>query len=423
MFILRRASVFALIVIFYRGWLPTAGAAEVLDLASAERLAIEQDRNSAALRAEAAALENRAVADGQLPDPRLKLGAMNLPTDTFDRAQEAMTQMQVGVQQAFPPGRTLDEKQQRSAALARASQTQAEAQILAVIRDTRLAFLELHYQLHAEQVVDESRRLFEQLVKVTESHYAAGRKNQQDVLRAGVELALLDDRATRIQTAQDKARATLAKLVGERAATRPLADVFPSLPGLPAYAELEQAIKNHPLIEADNQRVAAGQSAVEIARQRYKPGWMLDLTYGDRTGNNPNGSTRSDFLSAMVSLDIPLFTKNRQDKVLAAEQKKLSAVQLKREDRYLELKRKLEADYAEWRQLAERVQLYRDSVVPQAEQNAESSLSAYQSGVSDFTGLMRARLTELDSRLTALRLETDHASAQARLLYLAGEQP
>ena len=39
---------------------------------------------------------------GQLPDPKLKIGVMNLPLDSFERDQEAMTQLQLGLQQAFP---------------------------------------------------------------------------------------------------------------------------------------------------------------------------------------------------------------------------------------------------------------------------------------------------------------------------------
>ena len=42
---------------------------------------------------------------GTLPDPVISLNAMNLPTDTFNLGQEAMTQMQAGISQAIPfPG-------------------------------------------------------------------------------------------------------------------------------------------------------------------------------------------------------------------------------------------------------------------------------------------------------------------------------
>lgn len=392
-----------------------------LDLANVEALALARDLSAQSLRAQAAAMREQAVAAGQLPDPKLKLGAMNLPTDTFDRAQEPMTQMQLGVQQAFPPGNSRQVKQQRGEAMARAGDAKADAQARAIRREARLRYLELYYQGQAHRIVDASRALFEQLVEITESHYAAGRKNQQDVLRAHVELALLDDRMKRIQTAQDKARAALVKLIGGEA-RGPLAEPLPALAPLPSLSELQQAIAAHPIMRMENSRVEAGRFGVGLARERYKPGWMVDLTYGDRSGENPAGDARSDFFSAMVMLDLPLFTDKRQDRVLAAQQQDLAARQLDRDDRRLELQRVLENDHAEWIRLGERQALYQTQVVPQAQQNAAASVNAYQSGVTDFSGLMRARLTELDSQLVALRVEVDRTKAQARLLYLAGEQ-
>jgi hypothetical protein len=41
--------------------------------------------------------------------------------------------------------------------------------------------------------------------------------------------------------------------------------------------------------------------------------------------------------------------------------------------------------------------------------------------VTEFTTLMRARITDLDVRLDDLRIRVDRAKAQASLLYLAGE--
>lgn len=400
-----------------------AAGPAVLDLATAERLALEQDRSAPALRAAADAMAERAVAQGQLPDPRLRLGAANFPTDTFDRDQEPMTQLQVGVQQAFPPGDTLPLRRARMEAMAQAGGADAEARMRMVRRQVREQYLELWYQRRAGDILTRSRGLFEELREVTESQYSAGRKHQQDVLQAGVELALLEDRATRIDTEADRARAALARLIGAEPAARALADGFPALPPPVTLAELERGLPGHPEMRRERLKVDAGQRGVELARERYKPGWMLDVTYGNRAGDNADGSARSDFLSAMVLVDLPLFTDRRQDRVLAAERQDLSAAQLRREDVLRELERGLAADYAEWTRLGQRLEGYERDVLPRARENAAAALNAYQSGVGDFSAVMRARLTELDSRLTALRLRVDRARAQARLLYLQEETP
>jgi len=398
----------------------TAGAQELLTLDETERLALETDLTAPRFEALANARREQAVAAGQLPDPKLKLGAMNLPIDSFDRKQENMTQMQVGVQQAFPPGRTLGLRSEQAQVMANANQARARTMTRRVIRDVRERFLEVYYQVEAGDIIDSSRELFDQLLEVTGFYYAQGRKNQQDVLRASVELSLLDDRRTRVRTVEDRMRADLARLIGQQAAYRTLSESFPGFGKLPIHAELEAAIPSHPSLQAEDIVVEAGQLGVNIARQNYKPGWMLDVTYGNRA-DTKNGSSRDDFLSAMVIMDIPLFTGKRQDKVLATRQQEVEAARLQRDDSYLRLKRQLDADYAEWLRLDERLQLYQSTIFPEAIQNAETSLTAYQSGVTDFTGVMRARITELDVKLQQLRIRVDKAKAEARLLYLANE--
>ncbi len=399
----------------------TGATAAPLTLAQAERLARTQDVTTPGIEARARSLERQSIADGELPDPRLKLGAMNLPTDSFDRRQEAMTQMQVGLVQRFPPGRSLRLRRLRTQRLAAAERARAEAQRLKRQRDVRQRYLDLWYWLRAGVIVDKSRALFEQLVEVTRSHYASGRRNQQDVLRASVELALLDDRRIRIRTDEARARAALAELIGPAAETATLPRALPDWPDPPPLDAMRAGLDRHPELVALGRRVEAAQRAVDVARQRYRPGWSLDVTYGNRVGTNPDGSDRADFLSAMVLVDLPLFPARRQDALVAARQASLTAASLQRKDRLLQLTQALEADYASYRQLSQRVTEYRERVLPEARGNAAAALQAYQSNVSDFTGLMRARLTELDSRLTALRLVRDRAKARARLYYLQGE--
>ena len=397
------------------------GAAEVLTLDETERLALETDLTAPRFEALANARKEQAVSAGQLPDPKLKLGAANLPMYSFDRKQENMTQMQVGIQQSFPPGRTLGLRSEQAEVMAGADQARARTMTRQVLRDARERYLDIFYQVEAGRIIDSSRELFDQLLEVTGFYYAQGRKNQQDVLRASVELSLLDDRRTRVRTEEDKLRADLARLIGSQAAYLPLSESFPDFGKLPSRFDLDAAIVAHPSLQAEDIVVEAGQLGVDIARQGYKPAWMLDVTYGNRAGKNNDGSSRDDFLSAMVIMDIPLFTGKRQDKQLATRQQEVEAARLKRDDSYLRLKQQLDANYAEWLRLDERLRLYRETIFPEAIQNAETSLTAYQSGVTDFTGVMRARITELDVKLQKLRIRVDKAKAEARLLYLANQ--
>jgi outer membrane protein TolC len=409
-----------LLLTLFAGMQTHAGA--VLTLGEAEQIAIGGDPVIAADRARAQALSEIAIADGQLPDPRLKAGVANLPLDTFEVNQEPMTQLVVGVEQSFPPGDTLRYRRLQGEWQSEAEQASAQDNTRKLVRDVRNRYLELWYQDQAGRIVAESRDLFIQLVDITRGQYATGRANQQDVLNASLELARLDDRATRIENAEETSRAELGKWLGE-AVARPLDSRFPVLPALPAKAVLEAALPEHPAIRMETARIESETQGVRMAREQYKPGWSIGLAYGQRYGEDAAGNSRPDMLTALVSVDLPLFPGQRQDRRLAASVQQAEAARYTRADRLRKLKEMLETEYANYQRLGERATLYDNRLLREASANAEAALNAYQSGVTEFTTLMRARITDLDVRLDALRLRVDRARAQANLLYLAGGAP
>lgn len=391
-----------------------------LDLPLAEQLAIDSDPSIETFRVTALSFEDASVADDTLPDPRLRLGAVNVPLDSFDLEQEQMTQLKVGIRQDFPRGDVLSIKQQQSQYLSRAALSMADDARLKVLRDVRETYLNLFYEVSAYQIVRETRQLFSELVKITESNYAAGRVNQQDVILAGLELARLDDRSTKIKAREESYRVRLSQWIGD-VAWNDIDNVFPPLPALPEEIDLNDVIPQHPLIRAESAKVNASKQMTEMARQEYKPGWSLLLDYGYRSGNNPDGTERSDFATAIVSLDVPLFTGNRQDKKVSASEKKISAARYLKDDQLRKLKQMYEKNFHLWQRLQERELLYKNSLLTAARNNTKASLKAYQSGVTEFNTLMRAEITALDVRLEDLRVRVDRAVAQANILYILGD--
>src|SRR3990172_6782670 len=65
-------------------------------------------------RANVEAAAERAAYEGQLPDPQLSLGLLNVPTDTWKLDREDTTMAMVGVRQSFPPYGALDARTRRA---------------------------------------------------------------------------------------------------------------------------------------------------------------------------------------------------------------------------------------------------------------------------------------------------------------------
>ena len=392
-------------------------AEQILTIEYAVQTALERDALINVYRSRADAYREQSIAEDTLPDPKIKLGLMNVPTDTYAMNQEPMTQVQLGIQQMFPRGNSLAIKSQRAITMSMAEDAKMENQRRKITREVRETWLELFYWLNAEHVVSENRNLFSKLVSVTKQQYAAGRQKQQDVIRSELELGMLDDRELKIKTKLEITRAKLAKYIGDDFSKDSLDK---TLPEFNISQNDNSWLNKHPLMSMEQAMVKSSEKNVELAKQSYKPSWMVDLTYGKREAAI-NGTERADFISAMVMFDLPLFSGDRQDKKVAASKFRLNSALNSREERKRDLNRMWQVNLSKEKRLSQRIKKYKTVLVPKANENTNAALYSYQSGRGAFTALMRAQIIELETQLRALRLDVDHKKAQAQLLYFVGE--
>lgn len=395
----------------------SAHADQPLTIERAVQVALERDALINVYQSRRDAYREQSIAEDTLPDPKIKLGMMNLPTDTFETNQEPMTQSQIGIQQMFPRGNSLEIKSQRSMSMSAAENAKLENQQRIVIRDVRKAWLELYYWLNAEEVVNKNRNLFRKLVSVTKQQYAAGRQKQQDVIRAELELGMLDDRELKIRTQLEIALTELEKYIGYGFSEINIETV---LPEFSVDINSRSWLEKHPVISMKNAMVRTSENNLELANQSYKPSWMVDVTYGKRE-NTASGVERADFVSAMVMFDLPLFTGNQQDKKVAASKHRLNSALNVKEEKKRELYKMWRSNILKEKRLSQRLKKYKELIVPKANENTKAALFSYQSGRSAFTALMRAQIIELETQLRELRLKVDHKKTQAQLLYFIGE--
>ena len=394
-----------------------------LTLHEAVALALQQDPGIQQLRAETETVRDEAVTAGQWPDPKVSFGLVNLPTNSFAVGQDSMTMQMVGVEQDFPAGDTRALSQTRGEELADAQTALVKDRMLQVVRDVRQAWLKLYYAEHALPLVQQSEQVFAQLLDIAKVRYANGQGAEQDLARAELEMGALQEEELNLNADIDSARAALTRLVGGEAAQRPLADALPALPTPPDQATLLQHLPQHPRIVAANSRVAAADTATDIARQSYKPVWGVNVAYGRRPGADMAGVPYTNMFTAMVSVSVPLFTANRQDRTVSAAQSASSAAQYVVDDELRELKQMLDTSWAHWEHLGHIRDLYAKTILPNSSLNTQATLSAYRNGGADFDELARAQMTDLDSHTQQLKADVDYLDMQADLLYLAGEQP
>jgi outer membrane protein TolC len=390
-----------------------------LTLAEAEDLALAAEPGRVALEARAAALDERAVIAGSLPEPTLRVGVNNFPIESGGFSTEGMTQAMVAYRQAFPAGKTRALGAEKFGLLSDEMSASAEARTRNVRTAAQTAWLELYFLDRADALIRESRPFFVDLSEITRSLYAVGRKTQQDVLRAELELSRLDDRLIDIERQRARARSTLAEWIGDEA-NRPVAQNFPDWKTLPPLPALQQSLAAHPALLAANAQIDASRTAVQIADERSKPAWALDIGYGYRQGNLPSGAPRSDMVTVGVTVGLPFFRSKSVDSELTAALHERSAAESTKLRLERELERQLRAEYAQWQELTRRLELYDTRILDQSQDQAEAALLAYRSDAGDFADVMRAYIDYLNTRIEHKRLRVDRARSYAMLANLGG---
>ena len=390
-----------------------------LTLAEAEDLALAAEPGQLAMQAQAAALDERAIVAGELPDPTLRMGINNFPIDSGGFSTEGMTQASLGFRQAFPAGKTRSLSYEKFGLLADGMSENANARGRNVRTAAQKAWLEMYFLDRADALITESRPFFADLAKITRSLYAVGRKTQQDVLHAELELSRLEDRLIDINRRRARAQSSLAEWIGEDA-RRPVATNFPAWSSVPSLNDVKQGLQQHPALLAADAQVEASDAGVKIADERSKPNWALDVGYAYRDGNLPSGEPRSDFVTVGVTVGLPFFRGKSVDSTLTAALQDRSATKSSRLRLERELTRQLESEYAQWTELSRRLSLYDTQILNQARDQAEAALLAYQSDAGDFADVMRAYIGYLNTRIEHIRLSVDRAQSYAALANLAG---
>jgi len=329
----------------------------------------------------------------------------NLPTDSYRLDREDMTMTVVGVRQAFPPGKTLALRSERAEKELAREQARVQMEQRNLLRQVRQAWLELYYQEQSLRTLDESRRLAHKQLESAEARYRAAQETQQSVLRSRQALARLDERAPMIRAQTLRLKAQLARWIGE-AAYQPLPAELPVLPEAPGAFDYT----HHPEWIATQ--------TISTSTREYKPGMMLDVSYGFRRPM-PDGTERPDLLSAMVTLDLPVFREKRQDRKLAEKQTMEAGARFELDDKRRELESMDLSLRAELDGLTAREKIFAERLIPATRREAQVTVAGFARDQSEYRD---ALMKSLDAELEYLRLRVDRAKAQAELLYLTGEQ-
>jgi cobalt-zinc-cadmium efflux system outer membrane protein len=131
----------------------------------------------------------------------------------------------------------------------------------------------------------------------------------------------------------------------------------------------------------------------------------------------------SDLVGIQFSVALPFFTRDRQDRGLAAALQQSHASEDRKSDLLRELHTQVSQDFLDRQHFEQRVAEFDASIIPDAQRRIEAARSAYQAGRGDFDAVLAARRGQLDVQLQRLALAVEGTRSQVRLDYWSASQP
>ena len=390
-----------------------------LSLESAVEIAASRNPNTEAYAARATAFKHSAEAAMQLPAPTMRTGFMNVPMDSLALNAEPMTQSILGVRQAIPPRGVRAAQRLHQMEQAQAMEHLVAAELKQTIYDIRVAWLSVQAYQHELELTSSARELLISLKQIVRARYAAGDELQLAVLAAELEENRLQNRLLDTHRLERNAMAELQRLL-DISEDLTIDHILPQWDEVPEHRKVGSALEQHPRMQAARALIAAETAVVELMLTQFNPAWQVDLSYGLRSGDHLNGQARSDFASATVSVSLPWFAKEQnQRRVDAARAKEEAALQTS-QALLRDMRAELNKAYEDWHALSERLVLLVDTIVPQTQSHAQATLQAYQNKEGSYADVLLSYVDEVDTGLEMHQLKVDRLKAWAKIDALNG---
>lgn len=403
-----------------------------LSLQDAESIALQQDIGQKIYQEQQASLIAKGNSSATLADPMIKLGVANLPTDSLSLEKEAMTQLTLGVSQQFSRGDTLKITKQGFNLQSEVTVFQALDRKLLVKKTVQNLWFNILFVEKSITLVGDNKTLFNSLYRDLLSQYKLGLAESEDLISAEIELQLFDEKLAKLRQQSLTTRSLLSEWVGN-VAFQVLDITLPDWSDTLAYVELSNALNlqhhasatvqhyellvKHPKVLALKQNILVADSNVQLAEQAYKPSFKVELGYGHRLSEMDNGSARPDLISGFVSMDLPIFTDQRQDQTMLSAQHDKGQKQAEHRLLIRQLNTQLNTEIVNYQQLVLRQHRYQGSLLKQAKLHSEALVQSYQSNTRPFKEVIQAYMHELNLSIEYQQLYFDGLKSLSTIRY------
>lgn len=344
-----------------------------------------------------------------LDDPMLMLKFQNmLVREPFSFNKDSQTAKVIGISQQLPFWGKRALREEIAQYEAESYRWSIEERKLELTRMVKEAWYRIYTVDRSLEIIDKNLRVMDDFITIAETKYSVGQGAQQDIYKAGLEKSKMLDMQITLQQQRKSLEANLNYLLyrSEPTPVGPIPDF--DLPLIPLSAGVlnETAYEKRPQIKSLINLANKGQASHRLAEKEYWPDFNLSLEY--MLKDPAMGDPGYDMYTVGVTFNLPLQRERRH--AMLAESSSEAAMSMEElnglknsigyaiNDSLAQMERR--------RKLAE---LYRNGIIPQAEQSLESAIISYRVNKVDF-------LTLLDSRVNLFNYERELYEAKSEYM-------
>jgi cobalt-zinc-cadmium efflux system outer membrane protein len=363
-----------------------------LTLAEIEATALEQNREIRLMTERVSLVKAGITSATAIEDPSFMYRAWGTPLLTPWNLNQ--TQNMFMFSQTFPAAGKRELRYVAATQAVDVAEAELEAKKLDVTARVRVAFYDLLRNQDELRLHDEQITLARQAVAAARIKYTVGRVPQQDVLKAQIAVTKLADHLAMFLQDGDLARARLNTLMGRDPATLlEVAGQYAAPSALPSIGELKQiALERRPELKAIEAATRRLETQVRLVEKNYKP----DVSIGAGYMLMPSGSMNRNGYMAELSFNLPWLNRTKHDSEIREAQSQVNVQRAELSAQQAIVFQEIQEALIRANTAARLVEIYRDTLRPQAQATLRAASAAYQTDQTDFLNLIDSQNTALD---------------------------
>jgi cobalt-zinc-cadmium efflux system outer membrane protein len=379
---------------------------EKLELPNLIRQAIQRNPDIIAAHNKWLSAQEIIEAHRALPDPQFSYTHFLESVETRVGPQKNI----YGLKQKIPFYGKRDLKAEIAAKEAEALKASYEAVTQEIVRQVKIAFYDLFYLSTIINITHHEKEILKRFEQTAMIKYETGKGNQQNVLKVQVEINRLKDRVLSLVNMK-QTTATRLNVLLDRPPDHPLGELVK--PEFRDFFFIEQdlvtmARENRPELKSGSAWIEKSNNVLNLAKKDYYPDLTIGANYIDVDNGPLNVSDNGkDASNIMFSINIPLWQQKRSSKVESAS-KMVQAQQHAYQSLLNRTMFEIEDNLFKIQTARQTFQLYKNALIPQAEQSVKSAEAGYITGIGNFLDLLDAERVLLNIQFGYWKSYTDY---------------